>query len=120
MRDFRQLEIWKKSHVLTLKIYNCTKSFPKDELYGITSQLRRASLSIPTNIAEGCGRLSEAEFYRFLVIALGSANELDYLVQVAGDLNFLDISVQQELLNNVKEIKQMLYSFINKLKEKKR
>ncbi|MFC1573576.1 four helix bundle protein [Candidatus Latescibacterota bacterium] len=78
MKDFRQLEVWKRSHELTLKIYKLTKSFPKEELYGVTSQIRRAALSIPTNIAEGCGRKGDVELSRFLVISLGSASELDY------------------------------------------
>ena len=73
MRDFKKYDIWKLSHVFTLKTYELTKSFPKDEIYGLTSQLRRASSSIPTNISEGCGRDSDAEFNRFLTIALGSA-----------------------------------------------
>jgi four helix bundle protein len=74
MRDFKKYDIWKLSHAFTLRIYDFTKSYPKDEIFGIISQLRRASSSIPTNISEGCGRDSDLEFNRFLTIALGSAS----------------------------------------------
>lgn len=70
MKDFRQLKVWEKSHHLALEVYRVTTTFPKEELYGITSQLRRASVSIPTNIAEGCGRSTNADFARFLQIAM--------------------------------------------------
>ena len=75
MRDFRNLQVWKKSHNLTLDVYKSTSQFPRTEIYGLTSQIRRACSSIPTNIAEGCGRKSPADFARFLQIALGSASE---------------------------------------------
>lgn len=78
MKDFKKLKAWEKSHQLTLAIYKVTRSFPKDELYGLTSQMRRASVSIPANIAEGCGRGSDAELARFCHIAMGSASELEY------------------------------------------
>ncbi|WP_435137132.1 four helix bundle protein [Formosa sp. A9] len=74
MRDFKKYDIWKLSHSLTLEIYKLTSNFPQEELFGLTSQLRRASASIPTNISEGCGRDSDKDFNRFLAIALGSAN----------------------------------------------
>ncbi len=74
MQDFRQLKVWEKAHQLTLTVYSVTRSFPKDELYSVSSQMRRAAASIPTNIAEGCGRGSDADFARFIQIALGSAN----------------------------------------------
>lgn len=80
MRDFRELKVWQKSHQLTLAIYKATVKFPKDEMYGLTSQIRRASASIAANIAEGCGRNGEAELGRFLQIAMGSASELEYQV----------------------------------------
>ncbi|HRJ76165.1 MAG TPA: four helix bundle protein, partial [Anaerolineales bacterium] len=78
MKDFRQLKVWEKSHQLALAVYKVTKSFPKEELYGLTTQIRRASMSIPTNIAEGCGRNTDADFARFLQIAMGSASETEY------------------------------------------
>jgi four helix bundle protein len=79
MRDFKKYDIWQLSHELTLKTYQLTKSFPKEELYGLTSQIRRSVSSIPTNISEGCGRNSDAEFNQFLNIALGSAKDLKYI-----------------------------------------
>jgi four helix bundle protein len=78
MKDFRQLKVWERSHHLTLKVYVHTRNFPKDELYGLTAQMRRAAASIGANIAEGCGRRGDAELGRFLQIAMGSACELEY------------------------------------------
>jgi len=78
VKDFRKLAVWEKAHRLTLDMYKATASFPKDELYGLTSQVRRASISIPANIAEGCGRNGDVELARFLQIAMGSASELEY------------------------------------------
>jgi four helix bundle protein len=89
MKDFRSLKVWEKAHLLTLKIYKVTEKFPREELYGLTSQIRRACVSIPTNIAEGCVRSSDADFSRFLYIALGSTSELEYLMMLAMDLNFI-------------------------------
>jgi four helix bundle protein len=78
MRDFRKLKVWEKAHTLALKIYKVTEEFPREELYGLTSQIRRTCVSIPTNIAEGCVRSSDADFSRFLYIALGLTSELEY------------------------------------------
>lgn len=89
MRDFRKLKVWEKAHELALETYRITAKFPREELYGVTSQLRRACISIPANIAEGCGREGEAELRRFLRIGLGSANELEYHLLLAKDLRFL-------------------------------
>ena len=89
MKDFRKLIVWEKAHQLTLKIYKVTEQFPREELYGLTSQIRRASVSIPTNIAEGCVRSSNADFSRFLYIALGSTSELEYLILLAMDVKFI-------------------------------
>ncbi len=88
MGDFRNLEVWRKAHGLTLAVYQATTSFPKEELYGLTSQIRRAAASIPANLCEGCGRNGNAEFARYCSIALGSANELEYHLLLAHDLNF--------------------------------
>ena len=90
MRDFKKYDIWQLSHTFTLRIYSNTSLFPKDEMYGITSQIRRASSSIPTNISEGCGRNSDKEFNQFLNIALGSASETEYLIILSRDLNYID------------------------------
>jgi four helix bundle protein len=79
MKDFQELNVWRKAHTLTLDVYRATRGFPKKELYGLTSQMRRCCASIPANIAEGCGRPGDAELARFCQIALGSASELQYL-----------------------------------------
>ena len=89
MKDFRKLKVWKRAHELVLEIYKITHQFPKEELYGLTNQIRRSSSSIPTNIAEGCGRAGDTEFHRFLIIAMGSASELEYQAVLAHDLGYL-------------------------------
>jgi len=116
MKDFRNLKVWEKADQLTLKIYKVTEEFPREELYGLTSQIRRACVSIPTNIAEGCVRSSDADFSRFLYIALGSTSELEYLMMLAKDLNFIKSELNTELNNEINEIKKMLISMIQKLK----
>lgn len=116
MRDFKKYDIWKLSHALTLKIYNITKSYPKEEIYGIISQIRRASSSIPTNISEGCGRDSDLEFNRFLTIALGSASEVEYLIILSKDLNFIDENSFICITEEINVIKRKIYSLKQKLK----
>ena len=116
MKDFRKQKVWQKSHKLTLEIYKVTMGFPRDEIYGLTSQLRRCSSSIPANIAEGCGRNSDADFSRFLQIAMGSAAELEYHLLLSHDLGMLDDVSYEKLSQKTIEIKQMLTSFIKKLK----
>ena len=116
MKDFRQLKVWEKSHQLALAIYKATKEFPKEELYGLTSQIRRASMSIPTNIAEGCGRNTDADFARFLQMAMGSASETEYQLLLSHDLGFL-IKEQYDKLNfDVTEVKRMLTSLLKTLR----
>jgi len=116
MRDFRQLQVWKKAHQLTLEVYKATATFPKEELYGLTSQMRRAGASIPANIAEGCGRDTQAELARFFHIAMGSASELEYHLLLAHDLNYLSASDFDRLANQTTEAKRMLTGFIKSLK----
>ena len=116
MRDFRKLKVWEKEHHLTLAVYNATTMFPRDELYGLTSQIRRSCASIPANIAEGCGRGGDGEFARFLQIAMGSASEIEYHLLLASDLKFLDGSNYERLATEVTEVKRMLTSLIQKLK----
>ena len=116
MKDFRNLQVWEKAHALTLDIYKNTASFPKEEMYGLTSQIRRASVSIPSNIAEGCGRDGDAELKRFLLISMGSASEVEYQLLLAHDLTFLNNDVYNQLNSRVVEIKRMLASFIKTLK----
>jgi four helix bundle protein len=116
MKDFRTLHVWKKAHELTLHIYKTTSTFPKEELFGLTSQMRRSSSSIPTNIAEGCGRGSDADFQRFLQIAFGSLSELDYQLILAGDLGFVGPARQAELAASLVEIRRMLATLIRRVK----
>ena len=115
MKDFRTLIVWEKSHQLTLAIYKVLNHYPKDELFGLTSQMKRSSSSIATNIAEGCGRNTDKDFARFLIIAFGSANELQYQIILSNDLAFIDSETSNSLLLQVEEIKKMLNALINKL-----
>jgi four helix bundle protein len=116
MQDFKKLKVWEKSHQLTLAIYKATAHFPKDELYGLTSQIRRSSASIPANIAEGCGRSGKAELVRFLQVSMGSASELEYHLLPAHELGFLSPADYNQLESGVVELKRMLCSFIGKLR----
>lgn len=116
MRDFRQLKVWAKAHRLTLEIYKNTARFPREKLYGLTSQLRRASSSIPANIAEGFGRGGNVELARFLQIGIGSAYEVEYHLLLAKDLNLFGPSIYQELEDRVIEVKRMLASLLVKVK----
>jgi four helix bundle protein len=116
MKDFKKQKVWQRSHQLTLDIYKATSNFPREELYGLTNQIRRACASIPANIAEGCGRSSEADFSRFLQIAMGSATELEYHLLLAYDLGILNDTDYENLSRETIEVKQMLTSFIKKLK----
>jgi len=116
LRDFRKQKVWEKSHSLTLEIYKVTENFPKEEIYGLTSQMRRSCCSIPANIAEGCGKDGDADFARYLQIARGSASELEYHLLLAKDLGFLKADEHQQLHKETNEVKQMLTNFIKKLK----
>ena len=115
MRDFHQYKVWSRGHQLALSIYKETKSFPKEELFGLTSQIRRASMSIPFNIAEGCGRRSDAEFAYYLNIAAGSASEVEEELLLAYDLEFLDKESYLPLDKEVKVIKAMLSKLIDSI-----
>ena len=115
MRDFHQYKVWSRGHQLALSIYKETKSFPKEELFGLTSQIRRASMSIPFNIAEGCGRRSDAEFAYYLNIAAGSASEVEEELLLAYDLEFLDKESYLPLDKEVKEIKAMFSKLIDSI-----
>jgi four helix bundle protein len=103
--------VWQKAHQLALHVYSATSPFPHQELYGLTSQLRRAAVSVPANIAEGCGRTSDRDFARFLQIAAGSASELEYHLLLARDLQLLPNPTYACLHNEVNEVKRMLNSF---------
>jgi four helix bundle protein len=116
LQDFRNLKVWERAHSLVLDVYKASKSFPRDEVYGLTSQMRRASVSIGANIAEGSCRKGDVEFGRFLYIAMGSASELEYELLVAHDLDLLKLSDYQRLANEATEVKRMLASLILRLK----
>jgi len=116
MKDFRNLKVRRVGHELTVDVYRLTAGFPRHELYGLTSQIRRSSASIPANIAEGCGREGDPELCRFLIIARGSASELEYHLLLAQDLTFLSPERNAPLTNKVIEIKRMLTALIKRLK----
>ena len=116
MKSYRSLSVWDKAHRLTLAIYRDTGSFPRQEVYGLTSQMRRASSSIPANIAEGCGRGTDGELRQSLTYAMGSATELDYHLLLARDLGFLVEDIYAARLADVTEVQKMLSAFIVKLR----
>lgn len=117
MQDFKNLKVWEKSHTFVLSVYRETVGFPSEEKFGITSQIRRASTSIPTNIAEGCGRGSNPELGRFLWISMGSASEVEYLLILSRDLGLISDSKYEELDSSLKEVKRKLKSLIQKVQE---
>jgi four helix bundle protein len=120
MQDFRNLDVWKRSHDLTLAVYRATKLFPDDERYGLTSQLRRAAASIPANLAEGCGRGSDADFGRFVQNAMGSSSELEYHFLLSKDLNYLTNDLYTNLSDEITGIKRMLTSLLRRIKPNSR
>lgn len=115
MQNFRNLIVWQKSHLLVLMIYELTRSFPMEERFNLTSQVRRAATSIPTNIAEGCGK-SQLDFARFLQNAHGSALEVEYLALLSSELNYLREADYKLLDEKVNEIKSILLSLISKIR----
>jgi len=115
VKDFHELKVWQKAHQLTLAVYRLTTSFPREELYGLTTQLRRSSSSIPANLAEGCGRNGDAELARFCSIAAGSASELEYHLLLATDLELIQHRAYEELVQRTTEVKRMLTALVQKL-----
>jgi len=115
MKDFKELKVWSKAHELTIAIYSLTRAFPRDEIYGLTSQVRRSAASIAANIAEGCGRRSDGEFVRFLQIARGSASETEYHLLLAKDLRFLSESDYQSAEKKVIEVQRMLTALVQRV-----
>jgi four helix bundle protein len=118
MQDFKNLKVWEKSHQLTLAIYKITNNFSKEEIYGLTNQIRRSSTSIPANIAEGCSKFNQKDIIRFFQIALGSTHETEYYLILSKDLNYLTEENYKILNSMVNEVKAMLISLIKKSKEK--
>jgi four helix bundle protein len=111
MRAFSNLSIWQKSHELALKIYTVTKSFPKDEIFGLTSQMRRSASSVPTNIAEGCGRSTNPQLKRFLDYSIGSASELEYQIILSKELSYIPANTFTELEQMVTEVRKMIHAY---------
>ena len=116
MKDYRKIQAWQRSHPLTVEIYRLTKLFPKEEMFGLTSQMQRAASSIPANIAEGAGRDGAAELKRFLTIALGSASELDYFVLLSSELGYIGQAEAEATAAELLEVRRMLGGFVQKLK----
>jgi four helix bundle protein len=115
MKNFRDLKVWSKAHKLALACYAITRHFPREEMFGLTSQIRRAGSSIGANIAEGCGRRGNSELHRFLQMAMGSANELEYHFLLSKDLGYLKVDDHNRVHDHVEEVKRMLASLIRKV-----
>ena len=118
MQDFRNLKIWRKSHELTLEVYRLTKRFPYEERFGLTRQLRKSAVSIPSNIAEGSSRRTDSDFRHFLFMALGSLSELEYQLILSKDLSYLTEVEFSELKGRIVEIRRMAWPFVGRLSEK--
>jgi four helix bundle protein len=119
MTDFKQLKVWRKAHEMVIETYRVTAAFPKEEMYGLTSQLRRAAASVGANIAEGCGRRSDGEMVRFLQIARGSATEVEYHVLLARDLHFMEEDDFRTLTRQSDELQRMLTAFMQTVRSSK-
>ena len=116
MQNYKDLKVWEKSHLFTLSVYQETKSFPKEEIYSLTNQIRRCASSIPTNIAEGCGKKTNQELAHYLNIALGSANESEYFLILSKDLTYLSDEKFETLFSLINEVKGMLIALIIKVR----
>lgn len=119
MQDFYKLDVWRRAHELVLALYRATRDFPKEELYGLTSQIRRSSASIPANRAEGCGLRSAAEKARHFQIAMGSASELEYHIVLARDLTLLNRDLAAHLLEEIRVTRRMLSKLIVRVRDAK-
>ena len=116
MQNYKDLKVWEKAHHFTLQVYEVTKSFPKEETYSLTNQIRRSASSIPANIAEGCGKNSQLELAHFLNVALGSSNETEYYLILAKDLKYFSNEIYEDLFAKINEIKAMLIALISKVR----
>jgi len=115
LQDYRNLVVWQRSHVLVLSVYAETAAFPEAERFGLTSQMRRAAVSIPSNIAEGCGRETNAELRRFLYVAMGSASELEYQLYLANELHFMPADAHDRLKREIGALRRMLNTLIQRI-----
>jgi four helix bundle protein len=117
MRDFRRLEVWRRSRGLTADVYRLTATFPPEERYGITAQMRRAVISIPSNLAEGAGRSTDRDFARFIDLAQGSAFELESQLTLCVDLGLAIESSTGEILDEVRQLQRMLHGLAESLRQ---
>ena len=118
LNNYKELNVWQKSYELCLKIYGITTKFPNDERYGLTSQVRRSAVSIPSNIAEGYGRKTTADYIRMLYISYGSVCELETQILLAGDLGFIEKDKSEPIKKDIAEIERMLKALIKSLENK--
>ena len=118
VKSFEDLLVWKRSHSIVVKLYRVTKKFPKEELYGITNQIRRAAVSVPNNIAEGFGRHSTKELIQYLIQARGSIQELKYLIILSRELSYIADQEETFFIKEINEIGKMLNGMINSLRKK--
>jgi four helix bundle protein len=118
LKNYKELKVWQKSYQLCLEIYGITARFPKDEKYSLTSQIRRAVVSIPSNIAEGYGRKTTADYIRSLYIAYGSNCELETQMMLSGDLGYIDRDRLEVILGEINEVESMLKALIRSLENK--
>jgi len=118
LKSFKELNVWKKSYNLCLRVYKITKKYPKEEIYGLVSQLRRVAVSIPSNIAEGYGRKTTLDYIRFLYIANGSVCELETQILLSGDLCYIKRDVLNEITGDIAEVERMLKGLITSLEKK--
>jgi len=117
MRNYRDLQVWGKAHNLTVELYRVSREFPREETYGLTSQLRRAAISIGSNLAEGCGRRTSTELARFVRVAMGSASELDYQLLLARDLGFMKDDDFERTAKDLTEVRKMLTAFLSSVEK---
>ena len=117
MRNYRDLQVWTKAHAVTLELHRLSRSFPREEIYGLTSQLRRAGMSMGSNLAEGCGRRTSNELAHFVRIAMGSASELDYQLLLCRDLGYLKTDDYTRTANQLTEVRKMLTSLLSKVEQ---
>jgi len=116
MQNYQDLKVWQKSHQFVLAVYQLTNDFPKTEIFGLTSQMRRATVSISANLAEGCGKNSMLDIANFFQISLGSLHETEYYLLLSKDLNYISIKMFDKRNSEIREIKAMLISLIKKIR----
>lgn len=114
MQDYKNLQVWQKAHILVLELYKLTQVLPKEETFGIKSQLRRAAVSIPANLAEGCGKITSKDTANFFQIALGSLHETEYYILLSKDLAYISLADYEFATQSINEVKAMLISLIKK------